>query len=162
MIEAFLISTVLASGSTLPPYATAYRFDQFGVPPETIASPVQPKLASRRARLFRTQLRRAAAEGPNFAGHLRVAEWGCGTCCVDFAIIDLETGDVWMPGFYVSCGYPQTDPVRGQAGLYFREDSALLVAIGSKSEGPKAAVYYYRWNGRGLELLKTDLERQNE
>jgi hypothetical protein len=162
MVDALVISMVLFSGSTLPPYATAYRFDDFRVSPEAIASPARPKPESRRARLFRTQLRRAAAEGPNFAGHLRVAEWGCGTCCVDFAIIDLETGDVWMPGFYMSCGYPQTDDVRGQAGLYFREDSALFVAIGSKSEGPRAAVYYYRWNGRGLELLRTDLERQNE
>ena len=67
-----------------------------------------------------------------------------------------------MPDFYMSCGYPQTDPVRAQAGLYFREDSDLLVAIGSKSEAPKAGVYYYRWTGHTLELLKTALERPDE
>jgi hypothetical protein len=52
-----------------------------------------------------------------------------------------------------------TGPIRGQAVLYFRPDSALLVAIGSRSEGPKTGVYYYRWNGDRLELLKTELER---
>jgi hypothetical protein len=132
------------------------------VAPETLVEPARPKLVSERARQFRTQLTSAAAEGPNFAGHFRVATWGCGTCCVDFGIIDLKSGDVWMPGFYMACGHPQTDPVRGQAGLYYRLDSTLFVAIGSRSEGPKSAVDYYRWNGRALELLTSELERPNE
>ena len=41
-------------------------------------------------------------------------------------------------------------------------DSTLFVAIGSRSEGPKSAVHYYRRTGRALELLTTDLERPNE
>jgi hypothetical protein len=162
MIDALVLSAALASVSVLPPYASAYRFEDLAVPPETVSVPARPRLTSAQARLYRTRLQKAAADGPNFAGHLTVAQWGCGTCCVDFGIVDLRTGEVWMPGFSLACGYPQTDPVRGQARLYFRRDSALFVAIGSPDEGPKAAVYYYRWNGHGLELLKTELERANE
>ena len=146
---------------SLPPYATDARFEDFPVTPEVLSSPHLPVIETRRARLFRTQLRGAAVNGPNFAGHFRVATWGCGTCCQSFGIVDLSTGAVWMPPFSISCGYPQEDPIRGQAGLYFRPDSALFVAIGSRDDGPTSGIYYYRWNGRALESLKARAEVKN-
>jgi hypothetical protein len=93
-----LLLAAAPSTAVLPPYASAYRFEDFAVAPETIAEPARPRLTSKGARLFRTQLRKEAAEGPNFAGHLRLAQWGCGSCCADFGIVDLKTGVVWMPG----------------------------------------------------------------
>src|SRR5437762_2719445 len=105
MLRVVLLLLAAAPSKTeLPPYASAYRFEDFAVVDETIAIPARPRLTTRRARLFRTQIRKAAANGPNFAGHLRLAEWGCGSCCADFGIVDLKTGAVWMPEFSISCG----------------------------------------------------------
>lgn len=37
---------------------------------------------------FRTRLREAAAQKPDFAGHYVLARWGCGTECINGAAID--------------------------------------------------------------------------
>ena len=44
------------------------------------------------ARTYRTVLKGEMAEGPNFAGHNRVAVWGCGSSCAMFAVVNLKTG----------------------------------------------------------------------
>ena len=44
--------------------------------------PAAPVLATPEARRFRTELRRQAADGPNFAGFYTFARWGCGAGCV--------------------------------------------------------------------------------
>ncbi len=48
------------------------------------------------AAYFKTVLTREYAKGPNFAGHYTVADWGCGTRCMDFAIIDNTTGKIYL------------------------------------------------------------------
>ena len=48
----------------------------------------------RRARRFRTRLREAAKERPNFAGRFIVTAWGCGTSCQMIAMIDASNGKV--------------------------------------------------------------------
>ena len=50
--------------------------------------PVPPKLTSPTQHQFRTVLRKGAQKGPNFAGHYTVVEWGCGSNCVVFAVVD--------------------------------------------------------------------------
>src|SRR5262245_16415153 len=42
------------------------------------------------AKEFRTVLQQELAKGPNFAGHYRVAAWGCGSSCTMFAVIDTD------------------------------------------------------------------------
>jgi hypothetical protein len=67
-------------------------------------------------------LREEAREGPNFNGHYRVASWGCGTNCIEWAIIDLETGKVWFaPEPAYSCWSPEPSD-----GLEIRITSSLL------------------------------------
>jgi hypothetical protein len=57
----------------------------------------------------------ALKRGPVFAGRFAVAEWGCGSSCQQFAVIDAETGLV--------VGYgPQTE-----FGIEYSLDSTLLV-----------------------------------
>jgi hypothetical protein len=46
------------------------------------------------ARQYQTAITREVEEGANFAGHYRLATWGCGTDCYGFAIIDLLTGKI--------------------------------------------------------------------
>ncbi len=46
------------------------------------------------ARQFKTRLLDAAKGKPNFAGHVIVTMWGCGTSCQTIALIDTRTGKV--------------------------------------------------------------------
>src|SRR6202041_301595 len=49
------------------------------------------------AKRYRTVLRYQVSEGANFAGHYRVAIWGCGMTCAMFAVVNLKTGQVITP-----------------------------------------------------------------
>lgn len=44
------------------------------------------------ARMYRTVINAEVEEGANFAGHYRLATWGCGTSCYGYAVVDLRTG----------------------------------------------------------------------
>ena len=91
---------------------------------------------------FRTRLREAVkeAKGPNFAGHLIVAEWGCGTSCQVVAVIDARNGKV------------QFGP-EASVGVEYRADSRLMIfnpaknireAFGDKPpEGVKTELYVW-------------------
>ena len=59
-------------------------------------TPAAPVLGTKEARQFRTELRRQAAYGPNFAGHFTLLRWGCGAGCVAVAVIDAIWGEVWF------------------------------------------------------------------
>ena len=48
-------------------------------------------------RMFQTRLRNAANGPPNFAGHMRVVLWGCGSECIAGAVVDLENAAVLSP-----------------------------------------------------------------
>jgi hypothetical protein len=144
-----------ARGEALPPYVSLHRFEDFAVPRESVTNPAIPRIEGRQARLYRSQIKRAARKPPDFAGHLRIARWGCGTCCQQFAVVNLRNGRVVFPGFSVSCGGDLRDPVQREAGLYYRADSALLVVSGVRNE-EEAGVWYFRWTGEHLQLVKTD------
>ncbi len=71
------------------------RFEDFAVPAVRIAHPAEPKLPTRDDRMFRTMIRRGAADGPNFAGPYTIAAWGCGASCLSTAIVDARSGHVF-------------------------------------------------------------------
>ena len=146
-----------ARGDTLPPFVSLHRFEEFAVPREIVTNPALPRIEGRAAKLYRTQIRRAARKSPDFAGHFRVARWGCGTCCQQFAIVDLRTGKVSFPGFTVSCGLNPREPLQREAGLFYRADSRLFIVSGIRREGTAAGVWYYEWRNGGLTLVKADL-----
>lgn len=111
--------------------------------------PAKVKLSSPDTRMFRTQLRRQAREGPNFASHYTVAEWGCGSNCQTHMIINAKTGAVHQ------C-------VGTERGIEVRLDSKLLIADppdgGSGlayADNPtdKLPVRYYVWNDNSLGLI---------
>ena len=79
---------------SLADVASAPRFEDYPAGPGRRTPRAPPLLRSRDARMFRTVLRNAAAEGPNFAGHYAVAGWGCGMSCISAAIVDTESGRV--------------------------------------------------------------------
>jgi hypothetical protein len=115
--------------------------------------PVPVKLLTPEARKYRTMLRDGAKDGPNFAGHYTVAQWGAGAGCVQFAIIDARTGDVYMPPFYVCIAAPPDKPMdQIPEPLQFKPDSKLLIVTGARNE-KGSGVYYYKWEKNRLALI---------
>ena len=103
---------------------------------------------------FRTTLREEYENGkPNFAGHYRIEGWGCGTACLDWAVVDVRTGGVTFdPAIRVVAGTPEDDSADSSFSQYgflgFRKDSRLLIMHGAPSEpGGDEGIGYYVWNG---------------
>lgn len=109
------------------------------------------------ARTYRTQLRRQAAEGPNFAGHYKIAIWGCGSSCQAFAIVDSQTGRAYFPPDLPFVSHVSWDG--DDFGLQFRLDSRLLVLHGSPKEEPRVGTFYYLWQTNTLTLIRSELKK---
>jgi hypothetical protein len=130
--------------------ATSIRFEDFAVTELFAGTPAPVVLASSRARQFRTVLTDEAKNAPNFAGHYRVATWGCGSDCHAFAIIDAVAGSVYFK--------PEALWVGGQPGneedrIQFRQNSRLLVLVGSRND-KGVGKYYYEWTGKELRPIR--------
>jgi hypothetical protein len=111
------------------------------------------RLTTRTARRYTTAIHRAYSEPPNFAGHLHVVIWGCGTDCRNFALIDYKTGLVHT--------LPNVDEIGGEMGndderVDFRSDSRLLIIAGTLDHGQSAGKFYYLWTGKRLERVFTE------
>ena len=117
-------------------------------------TPAPVSMATAEARRFRTQLRQQAATGANFAGHYRLAVWGCGSTCTVGAIVDSRTGEVWFPGIqsYETGGDGRVVLTHGAS---FQLDSDLLILDGYINEKYKGRAFY-RWHNNRLTLLRVD------
>jgi hypothetical protein len=108
------------------------------------------------ARMYRTQLRTQTKEGANFAGHYHLCEWGCGTECEAFAIVDCANGKVH---FSKELPFVSWAKWRDEKfGLEFRKDSRLLIVRGSRQEEEAMGTYFYLWDGKNLRLLNKELK----
>ena len=146
-----------AQDSKDPPGFGSYPVAWQSGPPHGIAA--EPILGSRKAKQYRSVIRAEFHQPANFAGHYRIALWGCGTDCRDFAILDKKTGKVYtMPGVNEIAGVMGNDDER----VDFRPDSRLLVISGcfnddcipdNTRDNPKAGKYHYLWNGKKLQLI---------
>jgi len=95
--------------------------------------------------MFRTELRRQASKGPNFAGHFTLARWGCGAGCVTVAVIYAISGQVWFAPFSFA------DAMRDQRIIChhmsdFDITSELLIVEGELSRGGDIGKHYFRWH----------------
>lgn len=127
------------------------RFEAHPVTDTFTGTPAAVDLSSAEgARRFRTVLVDGAAQGPNFAGHYTFVQWGCGSPCQSFAIVDARTGRVTFGNGSLS------------VGAEYRLDSRLLIAdpperwlqaygaAATDAIGGNAATTYYRWDGTRL------------
>jgi hypothetical protein len=146
-----LLAAVAARGQNLP------RFETYAAPVyKGKVAPVNLKSAEG-ASTFRTRLREGARQGVNFAGHFVLVGWGCGTGCVDVAIVDAKTGTVHFVKELNGFGVWLWDD--NQEALEYRKNSRLLVLSGwpateADSDNPKTGLYYYEWTGARLKLIK--------
>jgi len=74
---------------------SAPKFDQYRSKASPPRTPAKLDLRSNPiARMYRTAIRQEMRQGANFAGLYRVAIWGCGSSCSQFAVVNLKTGSV--------------------------------------------------------------------
>ena len=137
---------------------TAPRYEEFAVTNIFKGKSAAVDLSSHpQARSYRTELKRQAAEGPNFAGHFKIAIWGCGTSCQAFAIVDVQSGRVYFPPELPFVTY--VDWYADDLGLQFRLDSRLLVLHGSPKEKARVGTFFYLWQTNSLGLIRSDLKK---
>ncbi|HEX6851464.1 MAG TPA: hypothetical protein VF139_08630, partial [Candidatus Polarisedimenticolaceae bacterium] len=94
-------------------------------------------------RPFRSNLRRAQASGPNFAGRFTLVQWNCGLRCTQVVLLDTSTGK------------PVGD-LLASTGIRFRLDSELLIANPPESipAGDKRTkTRYYRFTAGAFEEI---------
>jgi hypothetical protein len=129
------------------------RFTDYPVK-EHFNSQTAPLVLSREARVYRTRLKEAAREKPNFAGHFIVTTWGCGTECIMGAIIDANTGRVFMLPTTLCCWGASVDEKFNP--VEFRSNSKLIILSGARNEkeGDEATCFYKFENNR-LVLIRS-------
>jgi hypothetical protein len=148
VIAVALLATLKVNAQTGVP-----RFSEYPVN-ERYAGKTAPLVLSREARMFRTRLKDAARGRPNFAGHFIVTTWGCGTECLEGAIIDARTGRVFMLPFTLCCWAPGTVDENFKP-VEFRLNSNLIVLAGARNEKDgDYATRFYRFQNNRLVLLK--------
>lgn len=126
-------------------------FHEFGVLGSFSGSPAPLNFTfAPQGRAYRAVLERAVAQGPNFAGYYTVATWSCGDECHRLAVIDLRSGEVFLP------------QLRPQLGVSFRLNSRLLIETPPEAvqaawrDGKAPERYrtrYYLWQANGFELI---------
>lgn len=130
----------------------APEFSRYPAVPERIPKPKDPDVRRGQAHRYRTMIRIGAVQGPDFAGHYTLVTWGCGVACQGFAIVDARTGQVHFPKALALNAYQAVTD--GTPPFAYRLDSTLLVVAGSPDDGRPAGLYYYRWTGSELRLLR--------
>jgi hypothetical protein len=158
-----LASVFLSAQTGRRPEGTTrtYRFEDYAVTEVWNGPPAGAKITSASKKMFRTNLSEAAQQPPNFAGHYRVAVWGCGTRCESGAVIDLKTGDVFhLPSVLSTQELKQwiyCTSVYDKGGLTYRTDSQLMVlkcGAGADEQGNNTPdTYYFRWANSHFHLL---------
>ena len=130
--------------------AEAPRFDQFPSGPIFRGTPAPARPRTRAQLLYRTMIRDGAKQGPNFAGHLTVVQWGCGTGCIAIAMVDAKNGELYKLPF--DSLMLDADSAVEAEPLSFRLDSGLLI-VNACVDGEKCGTSYYEWTGTTLKLL---------
>jgi hypothetical protein len=158
MIRRIPLTCVLIAQSCFAqtaPSGAEPKFSDYPARVSSHAGSASPKLTTPGQRKFQTMIRDGAARGPNFAGHFTIAEWGCGTSCVQFAVIDNESGAVYESPFG---SLPKADICLGggdpdDTGVFYKPDSSLLIVRGCPNF-KDCATFYYLWTGTQFKVLR--------
>ena len=137
------------------------RFEDFPVDASFHGKPAKPVLDRNDA--FRTKILEGALNGPNFAGHYTIIDWGCGSGCISFAIVDAVSGRLYSPIPFSALGVPYQGAATGREykGLDYRVNSALLIADGCPEEKVTmtsetendCGTRYYKWEQNRFVLV---------
>lgn len=142
-------------GRTIPGRSDAAppRFEDF---PAQTGAPGRnaPVILTEQARTYRTRLRAAAGERPNFGGHYILVSWGCGTECLMGAAINAQTGRAIFLPFATCCISVAPDGTGDM--VTFRRNSALIRLVGFREEQERSlGTHYYRAAGDRFEHVRS-------
>jgi hypothetical protein len=162
-----LTALLLALSSIGFAQSTAPTFTQYAAKVEKIKNVKVNLKSHKNANTYRTNLRNAAKEGVNFAGHYILTTWGCGTNCSVSVIIDARNGRVFFPDQLEGSGFgfcelpDDTDPIIYQA------NSRLLVLSGFKGgdlnlNNGLCGIYYLEWTGTSFKQVKFVQKKRTE
>lgn len=154
IILSLTLTSVVFTQNRLP------RFKEYPVL-ESYFGANAPLVLKRDDMMFRTRLREASKEKPNFAGHYILTTWGCGTTCLMGAVIDAKNGRVHWWNFSICCwGFDVDDRFQP---IEFRLNSSLIVFSGARNEkeGDVGAHFYKFENGRFVHVRSVLKENQN-
>jgi hypothetical protein len=138
--------------------ANAPQFSAYAAGPQYKGPRAAPDVKTLlRSRQYRTMIREGGKEGPNFAGHYTIIQWGCGAACVSYAIIDARSGEVFHPAALQNIDQFQVDidtPEQPDAEmLQFNLKSRLIVAYGA-TDLKHRGISYFDWHDNQLSLLR--------
>ena len=102
---------------------------------------------------FRTRLRWAARNQKlNFAGSYILTFWGCGTSCIQGAVISAKTGKIYWWGF-------STASTDAEEIVRYKLNSRLIVFHGARNEADgDDGDHYYKFDGVKFVHIKTLLK----
>lgn len=142
-------------------------FKQYAAKVETIKNVKVNLKSHKNANMFRTNLRNAAQDGVNFAGHYILTTWGCGTNCSVTAIIDARSGRVFFPDQLEGIGIGYCELPDDAEPIVSQADSRLLVLSGFKGgdlnlKNAPCGVYYLEWTGTKFKQVKFEKKKRTE
>lgn len=148
------MAAVLGTGSQQP----LPRVQDYPAGKSKIKSQVKLRLNTHNKKLFKTRLLEAAKEPPDFAGHYKIAGWGCGSVCAGGALIDLKNGDIFPLPFagngrdseyWIFAGGPMDKKY-----IEYQVKSRLLVIRRLESDDHAPDDFYFLWNGRNFRQIR--------
>ena len=156
-----LVTLSLVLATTMLASAEASEFAQYPAEAPLIGPPAKARLTTPEAKRFGTVLREAAAQPPNFNGHYRVASWGCGSNCLAWAVVDLQTGEPWVAPIVAGSCTGSHEPPGAKAPDWFdiRMNSSLLYLHDCSGENHRRSFdirHVYVWSDKQLKLLRTE------
>jgi hypothetical protein len=143
MYRQLLIALILCSGF-FAHAQNAVGFQGYRVPVKFQGKPATPLHNTPNSKTFRTKIREAVADGPNFADHYTLAIWGCGSSCAMFSIVDAVNGKVY--------DFPATVSWIEEVdfGITFHRDSRAVRVVGYLNEKGCSTDRWYSWDGTKL------------
>jgi len=156
---------------------TLPRFDDYKVSEIFAGTPAAPKFLTGMEQSYADQIRDGVEQGygvlrggkeekgANFAGHLIVIQWGCGSPCMRMAVVDARTGDVHYPPISFEGIGAQSfdlplltlpDSVPQNPVVQFRLSSGLFIVKASLGRLGRhdPSVYYFLWHTDRWVLLR--------
>jgi hypothetical protein len=139
------------------------EFAKYPGEPPLSGPPAATQMHLRKARMYRTVLRQAAADGADFNGHYRTVTWGCGTNCLEWAVIDLSSGVVrfakepalscWAPDEPRGLPWPDWIEVRKSSRLLYLHECTPGFRRGPRVFNIR---HVYEWKAGRPVLLRTE------
>jgi len=157
-----LLSPAFCQTTGAPP-----KFEDLPETTKFVGRPAAPKLRTPSHKKFQFMIRRGARLPANFAGHYRIIEWGCGSPCSTFVVVDQRTGEVYDLPFEsfsaLDLGCPEPYDKCWGDGLIYKPNSRLLI-VGGLPDIPNAEFgrYYYEWKNHRFKLLRADIKKHED